>query len=66
MIEEEIDVGILSRITARGRAEEVEVLDAEPLQFGFVRLERGDGGVSLHKIQYSINGTGPPRQTAFP
>jgi hypothetical protein len=33
-----------SRFAAsRGRPEEVEMLDAEPLQLGFVLLEFGDG-----------------------
>ena len=48
MIEEQIDIGILARLAPCGRAEQVEMLDAEPLQLGFVLLELGNGFRTFH------------------
>jgi len=38
MVKEEIDIRVFSCLTSRRRAEQLEVLDAEPLQLGFVPL----------------------------
>ncbi len=38
MIKEQINIGVTARLAARGRAEQVEVLDAELLQLGVVVL----------------------------
>jgi hypothetical protein len=48
VIEEEIDIGILAGLAARGRAKKIKVLDAESLQLGLVLLQSGDGGVAIH------------------
>jgi len=52
MVKEEIDIGVFACLTPRRRAEQVEVLDAEPLQLGSFRLSlaitslRSIGGLS--------------------
>ena len=48
VVEEQIDVGIIPRLIAGGRAEQVKMLDPKLSQFGFVPLQRGDGFVALH------------------
>ena len=40
VIEEQIHIRILVRVTARRRAEQVQMLDAKPPQFGFVFFKR--------------------------
>ncbi len=55
--EEQIDIGSLARGVAGGRTEQVEALDPEPPQFGFVLLQFGDGLVAVHQ---------PPRDPAHP
>jgi hypothetical protein len=42
MVKEEVDIGVFSCLSACGRAEQVEMLDDEPLQLGFVLLGFGD------------------------
>ncbi len=49
MVKEEIDIGVFSCLTSRLRAEQVEVLDAEPLQLAFVPLELGNNFASFHR-----------------
>jgi hypothetical protein len=41
-------------------------LDAEPLQFGFVRFERGNGGVAFHGSILAQNGKGQQRELPAP
>ena len=48
MVKEEIDIGVFSCLASRRRAEQVEVLDAEPLQLDFVLLEPGDSFAAFH------------------
>src|SRR5690242_20950298 len=43
MIEEQVDIGILACLRPHGRAEQEEMLHAEPPQLGFVLLELGKG-----------------------
>jgi hypothetical protein len=49
MVKEQIDIGIFTRRTARRRAKQVEMLDAQPLQLGFVLLELGYGFAAFHE-----------------
>jgi hypothetical protein len=49
MVKEEIDIGVFSCLASRRRAEQVEVLDGEPLQLGFVPLELGNNFAALHR-----------------
>src|SRR5260370_11904155 len=49
MIKEQIDIGIFTRLASRRRAEQIEMLDAEPLQFGFVLLELGNNFAAFHR-----------------
>ena len=39
MIEEQIHIRLGARVVASGLSEEIEMLHAEPLQFGFMRSE---------------------------
>ena len=48
MIKEQIDIGIFACVAPRRRAEQVEMLDAEPLQLGFVLLEPANSLVAFH------------------
>ena len=48
VVEKQVNVGILMRVIARGRAEQVKLLHAEPLQLGFVLFELGYGLVAIH------------------
>ena len=48
MIKEQIAIGIFTRLASRRRAEQIEMLDAEPLQFGFVLLELGNNFAAFH------------------
>ena len=48
VIEEQIDIRILPRLSPRGRSEQVKVLDAEALQLGFMLPELGYGFVASH------------------
>ena len=50
MVKEEIDIGVFSCLTSRRRAEQLEVLDAEPLQLGFVLLEPGNCFTAFHRF----------------
>ena len=44
MIKEQIDIGHFTCLASRRRAEQVEMLDAELLQLGFVLRGGGGGG----------------------
>src|SRR5712691_7494545 len=50
MIEKQINIGILTCLAPCGRAEQVEMLDAEPLQLGFVLLKLGNGFAAFHRL----------------
>jgi hypothetical protein len=50
VIEKKINIGIFARIVARGRAEQEQPLDAEPLQLSFVLPQSGYGDVALHAV----------------
>jgi hypothetical protein len=50
MVKEEIDVRVFTRLASRRRAEQVEMLDAEPLQLGLVLLEPMNGFVSVPSL----------------
>src|SRR5260370_10566462 len=50
MIKEQIDIGILAALAARGRTEQVEMLNAELLQLGFVLLQLGNGFAAFHPL----------------
>ena len=62
MVKEEIDIGVFTCLASRRRAEQVEMLDAEPLQLGFVLLELGDRFAAFHRssLILSIAQTVPP------
>ena len=49
MIKEQIDIGIFACLAPRGRAEQVEMLNAESLQLGFVLLELGNNFAAFHR-----------------
>src|SRR5260221_9606827 len=65
VIEEQIDIRIRARLTPRGRAEHVQMLDAEPLELGLMRLQSRYGLVATHRnpsqsdLYYSTIGRGP-------
>ena len=48
MVEEEINVGVFPGLPANDRAEQVQMLDAKPFQFGFVFMEAADGLFAGH------------------
>ena len=48
VVEEQIDVRIIPRLIAGGRAEQVKMLDTEPPQLGLVLLQPGDDILALH------------------
>jgi len=48
MVKEEIDIGVFSCLAPHGRAEQVEMLDSEPLQLGFVLLQFGNSFAPFH------------------
>jgi len=48
MSKEQIDIGIVMCLVSRRRAEQLEMLDAEPLQLGFVLFELGDSFAAFH------------------
>ena len=47
MVEEQVNVGIVSRLVTRCRTEQIQVLNAQLLQLGFMRLKDGYGLVAL-------------------
>jgi len=49
IIEKQIDIGMVSRVVARRRAEDEKMLHAKPLQIGFVAPQKADGFGSIHK-----------------
>src|SRR5689334_15711209 len=49
VIKEQIDIGISAGGAPSGRAEQVKMLNAQPLQLGFVPLEQFDGFTAFHK-----------------
>jgi len=51
VIEEKIDVGILSRLPTSRGAKEVQMLHTKPLQGGFMRLQPCDDGITVHTGQ---------------
>ena len=50
MIKEKINIGISTYLAPRGRAEQVEMLDTQPLQLHFVLLELGNGFAAVHRV----------------
>jgi hypothetical protein len=48
MIEKQIDIGIIACFVACCRAEQIEVLNAELFQLGFVFLKLGDGKITSY------------------
>src|ERR1035437_3114894 len=50
MIKKQVNVGIVPGLATRGRAEQVELFDAEPLQIGLVLQQSVYGFISLHEI----------------
>ena len=52
MIKEQIDIGIVMCLVSRCRAEQIEMLDAEPLQLGFVLFELGDSFAAFHRSPF--------------
>src|SRR6266702_1214302 len=53
VVKEKINVGILARLVAYGRAKHVEAYDAEPFQVGFMLLEQSHRLDTLHNQEYS-------------
>ncbi len=51
VIEEKIDVGILSRLPSSRGAKEVQMLHPKPLKLGFVLLQPCDDGITVHTGQ---------------
>src|SRR6266481_3289087 len=64
VVKEEIHIGVFSCLASRRRAEQVEMLDAELLQLGFVLLELGDDFAAFHR--YRGNGTAQHKAGFFP
>src|SRR5436190_1157067 len=54
VVEEEINVGIVASFAASNGAEQVQVLDAEPLQLGLVLFQSAYGLLAGHDGKYSI------------
>jgi len=48
MVEKQINIGILACFVSCCRAEQIEMLNAELPQLGFVFLEFGYGGIAFH------------------
>ena len=48
MVKEQIDIGVFTRLPPGGRTEQVEMLNAEPIQLGFVSLELGNNSAVSH------------------
>src|SRR5271166_5133503 len=62
VVEKQINVGIVSRVATRGRAEQVKPFDAEPIQIGLVFLQSAYGFVSRHHISCNtFHGSGSTR-----
>ena len=59
VVEKQVNVEIVVRVTARGRAEHVKLLHAEPPQLGFVLFELSYGLVAVHVA--SVAEFGRPR-----
>ena len=53
VVKEKINVGILARLVAYGRAKHVEAYDAEPFKVGFMLLEQSHRLDTLHNQEYS-------------
>src|SRR5271165_3323822 len=51
-IKEQIDIRIVVCLVSRGRAEQIEMLDAEPLQLDFVLFELGDSFAAFHRSPF--------------
>ena len=54
VVEEEINVGIVASFAASNGAEQVQVLDPEPLQLGLVLFQSAYGFLAGHDGKYTI------------
>ncbi len=58
VIEEQINVGIVCRFAACGRAEQIQMIDAKLFQLGFVLLKSVQGIVAVHAWIIAQTGAG--------
>ncbi len=49
MVKEQVDIRVFACLTSHRRAEQVEMLDAQPLQLGFMLLELRDRFAAFHR-----------------